>query len=298
VTALVRYQADLWNSFEGGYSMKTRAPSLYELYAWSTNKMGAEMNGWGGDGNMYIGNNNLKPETAHTLSVTYDLHEARPTKDGGGNGDWELKVTPYYSYVEDYIDVRKCTASDTHGAMGAKCNPQNAKGAVELIYVNQDAQIFGADLYARVPLMRSFDYGKLSLVGIAGYDRGMNLSRGGNLYHMMPLNAKLTLEHKLGNWSSAAEMVMVSNKDEVEAERRELQTPGYALVNLRSSYQWENIRFDLGVENLFNQQYYSPLGGAYLGEQAAGKAGWMGTGSFEPLAGMGRNIYGGITVKF
>ena len=168
---------------------------------------------------------------------------------------------------------------------------------VALQYVNQDAEIFGADLYGRMPLARSDEYGKFSLVGIAGYDRGINLATGGGLYHMMPLNAKLTLEHRLGNWSSAAELQLVDNKYDVETVRNELQTPGYALVNLRSSYQWGNVRFDLGVENLFNQQYYSPLGGAYLSYSAA-KAGESGTGPFEPLAGMGRNVYAGITVKF
>jgi iron complex outermembrane recepter protein len=84
----------------------------------------------------------------------------------------------------------------------------------------------------------------------------------------------------------------------VESVRNELQTPGYALVNMRSSYQWGQVRFDLGVENLFNQQYYSPLGGAYLGDQAAGNAGWRDLGSFTPLAGAGRNVYAGVTIKF
>ena len=38
-TALARYEADLWSTYEGGYSMKTRSPSLYERYDWSTNAM-------------------------------------------------------------------------------------------------------------------------------------------------------------------------------------------------------------------------------------------------------------------
>ena len=307
-TALARYEANLWTTYEGGYSMKTRAPSLYELYDWSTHSMAAMMNGWAGDGNMYVGNINLKPETAHTLSLSYGVHDGASFKDGGSlkdsgaSKDWELKVTPYYSYVEDYIDVERCTIDPSVGSRcaGGKNAAHNAtatSGVVALQYVNQDAEIFGADLYGRMPLARSDEYGKFSLVGIAGYDRGINLATGGGLYHMMPLNAKLTLEHRLGNWSSAAELQLVDNKYDVETVRNELQTPGYALVNLRSSYQWGNVRFDLGVENLFNQQYYSPLGGAYLSYSAA-KAGESGTGPFEPLAGMGRNVYAGITVKF
>ena len=169
---------------------------------------------------------------------------------------------------------------------------------MELQYVNQDAEIFGADLYGRMPLFHSDEYGKFALEGVAGYDRGINLVTGGGLYHMMPLNAKMTLEHKLGNWSNAAELQLVDNKNDVETVRNELQTPGYALVNLRSSYQWGQVRFDLGVENLFNQQYYSPLGGAYLGNEAAGHAGWRTRDRSTPLAGMGRTVYAGVTVKF
>ncbi|MGO9171481.1 MAG: TonB-dependent receptor domain-containing protein, partial [Rhodomicrobium sp.] len=298
-TALARYQADLWSTYEGGFSMKTRSPSLYERYDWSTFPMAAMMNGWAGDGNFYVGNINLKPETAYTLSFSYDWHDGVSIKDGPSK-DWELKITPYYSYVANYIDVRRCGAADTQLPAGwSMCGTQtNTSGAVELIYVNQDAEIFGADLYGRMPLHYSDEYGKFSLVGVAGYDRGINLVTGGGLYHMMPLNAKLTLEHKLGNWSSAAELQLVDAKTDVETVRNELQTPGYALVNLRSSYQWGQVRFDLGVENLFNQQYYSPLGGAYLGNSAAGLPGNYDTGPFTPLAGMGRNIYGGITIKF
>ena len=90
-TALARYQADLWTAFEGGYSMKTRSPSLYERYDWSTNAMAAEMNGWAGDGNRYVGNINLKPETAHTLSVSYDCTMPALTRTAAATGTGSLK---------------------------------------------------------------------------------------------------------------------------------------------------------------------------------------------------------------
>ncbi len=295
-TALARYEADLWDTYEGGFSMKTRSPSLYERYDWSTNAMAAMMNGWAGDGNYYVGNINLKPETAYTLSFSYDVHDGASFKDSASNKDWELKITPYYSYVADYMDVRRCTGADTRLTVMTLCGTQtNTSGPVELIYVNQDAEIFGADISGRMPLLYTDAYGKFSLVGVAGYDRGINLVTGGGLYHMMPFNAKLTIEHKLGNWSSTAELQLVDAKTDVETVRNELETRGYALVNLRSSYQWGQVRFDLGVENLFNKQYYSPLGGAYLGNAAASS---YGAGPFTPLAGMGRNIYAGVTVKF
>ena len=39
------------------------------------------MIGWFGDGNGYVGNLNLKPETAHTISVTGQWSD--PTKRSG-----------------------------------------------------------------------------------------------------------------------------------------------------------------------------------------------------------------------
>ena len=58
------------------------------------------MIGWFGDGNGYVGNLNLKPETAHTIALTGQWSD--PTQKV-----WNVKLTPYYSYVQDYIDVER-----------------------------------------------------------------------------------------------------------------------------------------------------------------------------------------------
>jgi iron complex outermembrane receptor protein len=58
----------------------------------------------------------------------------------------------------------------------------------------------------------------------------------------------------------------VSAKDEVSRVRNEVQTPGYTLLNLRSSFAWKNGRLDLALENALNKFYLLPLGGAYLGQ--------------------------------
>ena len=100
-SALLRYEPDPISQFELGFARKTRSPNLYERYAWSTSAMGMNMIGWFGDGNGYVGNVDLKPEKAHTVSFTAGWHDA-------AQKIWEFKVTPYYSYVQDYIDVDRC----------------------------------------------------------------------------------------------------------------------------------------------------------------------------------------------
>jgi len=39
LTALARYEPNRYTTFEMGYARKTRAPNLYERYAWSTDWM-------------------------------------------------------------------------------------------------------------------------------------------------------------------------------------------------------------------------------------------------------------------
>lgn len=105
VTALARYTPLATLSLEFGYAHKTRSPNLYERYAWSTNAMAMVMNNFVGDGNGYVGNLDLDPEKAHTLSGTVDWHAV--------DRRWEFKVTPYYTHVTDYIDAKRCVGSGT-----------------------------------------------------------------------------------------------------------------------------------------------------------------------------------------
>ena len=56
------------------------------------------MIGWFGDGNYYVGNVGLKPEIAHTVSGTAAWHD-RARKA------WEIKLTPYVTHIQDYVDV-------------------------------------------------------------------------------------------------------------------------------------------------------------------------------------------------
>jgi iron complex outermembrane receptor protein len=62
--------------FEAGFARKSRSPNLYQRYLWSTQPMAMLMNNFVGDGNGYVGNLDLKPEVAHTVSASGDWHDA------------------------------------------------------------------------------------------------------------------------------------------------------------------------------------------------------------------------------
>ncbi|QFY89041.2 TonB-dependent receptor [Magnetovirga frankeli] len=290
LTAMARFTPDDTRSIEFGYSRKTRSPNLYERYAWSTHGMSMRMINWAGDANGYVGNLNLEPEVAHSLSATFNLHDPDQTR-------WGLSITPYYTYVDDYIDAARC---DRGGAApNNACTAANMSGSDKYVYlefVNQSAILKGLDISGHATLAEGTALGTITLNGLLNVVDGENDTTGDNLYNIMPLNAKLSLNQELGNWNSSLELVLVDSKDDVSATRNEMQTDGYALVNLRGSYQYKQARFDFGVENLFDRNYDHPLGGAYMGEgqTMAGTAVPWGT----PVPGMGRSVYAGVQVDF
>jgi iron complex outermembrane receptor protein len=166
--------------------------------------------------------------------------------------------------------------------------------------VNQSAHLYGADVSGRWLLASMENFGAFKVSGVMSYVDGRNETTHDNLYNIMPLNAKFSLEQKLGGWTNVAEVKLVSEKDDVQAVRKELRTPGYGLLNLYSSYEWKQVRFDVGVENVFDKLYYHPLGGAYVGQGATMSSGTTaGTPQYgTSVPGMGRSINLGLTLKF
>ena len=274
VTALARYTHDANLDIEFGVARKVRSPNLYERYTWSTWSMAAVMNNFVGDGNGYVGDIDLEPEKAHTVSATLDWHAA--------DRSWQIRATPYYTRVSDFIDAIK--------------RPGWAPDQFNVLqYANQSARLCGIDLSGQVPLGQN-DWGSWGLQGLINYTDGKNRDTGDDLYNIMPLNGKLTLTQDRGGWSNAVELVMVDDKDDVSEVRNEIETSGYALVHLRGSHAWKTVRVDFGVENLFDRSYDLPTGGTYTGQ------GWtMGINRIPwgtAVPGMGRSFYAGVNVQF
>ena len=276
-SAQATFTPDLASSYEFALARKVRSPNLYERYSWGRGSMAMTMTNWFGDGNGYVGNIDLKPETAYTAAFTADWH-------GGGEEGWFLRVNPYYSKVDNYIDVDVLASFHPYMKMGANGNL--------LRFANHDAKLYGANLTWQLPLASSARWGRFMATGNAAYTRGKR-SDGGDLYRMMPFNALLAVEHKLGAWSSRIETKIVARKDKVDARRFEPETGGYALVNLRSSVALSKMAsLSAGVSNLFNRAYADPLGGVYLsGLKANG-------GALQALPAEGRSIDLGLQLKF
>jgi iron complex outermembrane receptor protein len=301
VTALARYTPDSTQQYELGFARKTRAPSLYERFAWSrgsvmgmgamamTMPMSMFMNNWYGDGNGYVGNNNLNPEVAYTVSGTANWHDANQE-------NWDVKITPFYTYVDNYIDAGFCqkangvTCNNTGNNLNSTVH-MGGNGGVRLLQLgNYNAQLVGVNASGSKMLLATDSYGSLSTRGILSYVRGQNLTSNDNLYQQMPLNSILDLDYKWGGWGATIETQLVAPKKTVQQIRLEPKTAGYALLNLRTHYDWKYLRVDAAIENVLDKNYSLPLGGVYLGE----KPGIGGT----PVPGYGRSFNVGLTVTY
>lgn len=276
VTALVRYEPDDTSTNEFGYARKTRSPNLYERYSWSTSTMNSRMINWFGDANGYVGNLDLKPEVAHTISTSVGLHDA-------GRREWAIKATPYFTYIADYIGVDFVTNTSSSGSVFPL-----------LKFANHDAMMGGIDLSGSTVVARDTTLGDFRLKGSVGWLHGEMVNTGKAMYHVMPINGKATLEQSLGGWTSAVEAELVGTKAGVDPLRREPKTPGYALINLRGGYEWESVQLSLGIDNLFDKRYYHPLGGVDYADWR--RNGW--TGQVGALAAPGRSFNAGVTVTF
>lgn len=284
-TALARYTPDLGHTYEVGFARKAHSPNLYQRYVWSTQPMATLMNNFAGDGNGYIGNLTLRPEVAHTVSGSADWHSSDEV-------EWGLKTTAYLTQVQDYIDVQRCN----FGQCGGVANTATTNGFVNVQYVNQSARLYGLDLSGYLQLFHSSEYGTLTVKGLLNYVVGHNETTGDNLYNIMPLNLKASLIHQINRWTHTAEVLLVADKSRVSSVRNEVPTAGYGLLNLRSSYEWQNNRLDFGIENVLDRAYTLPLGGAYVGQGASMTSGAIPWGVGVP--GMGRSVNVTFTLRF
>jgi iron complex outermembrane recepter protein len=98
--------------------------------------MALTMNNFVGDGNGYLGDPYLKEEIANKVSANLEWHSR--------NRETAIRFSPYYSYVEDYIDaVQWNTVTNLPAA------PRTANQFVMMKFMNEDAVLYGFDMSAR-----------------------------------------------------------------------------------------------------------------------------------------------------
>ena len=275
LTLLMRYEVNDQTDLEFGLAQKVRSANLYEALPWSSWTMAASMNNLVGDGNGYVGNLDLKPEQARTLSASLTWHSE--------NDAHQIIVNPYITRVDDYID-----------AVGLGTSWRASQFNV-LKYQNQQAELKGVDLTLSSSLANNAS-GAWQLAGTLSFIDAENTDTGAGLYNIVPMQGRLALSHSLAGWDNSLEWVFAGDKDEVSSIRNEMTTKDYSLVNLRLSHTWEALRLDLGVENLLDEFYFLPAGGTYVAQGMTMSINGIPYGVGVP--GMGRSLYAGASYSF
>jgi len=212
-------------SLYAGIGIKNRAPSYQERYLW----MPMESTGGLADGNTYIGNINLKSETAQQV----DLGLTYQTK--------ELMIAPhvFYQSIDDYIQGTKVAGKD------------------HLKFTNVDAKLYGIDLNGYYHITD-----QVELSTIISYVQGERRDIDDNLYRIAPLNGQVNISYHADDWMFKSSLVMAAKQDDVSVTNNEQKTAGYGVVNLDAQYYASNdLTLRLGIDNIFDKNYQNHLGG-------------------------------------
>jgi iron complex outermembrane receptor protein len=214
----------------------------------------------------WVGNPDLDPEQHNQI----DLGLSQTTE----SFQWQANV--WYDQVQDYIlqdDAKNQTAAT------ATDNRQ--------IYVNVDAELYGATLQG---LYSATD--NLDLSGQLSTTQGRNTTDHRNLAMMPPVNGQLSAQYYANKWNAGARFNFALEQSNIDKdytpEATHGKTPAWSTVDLFANYAInKTFSASAGVDNLFNQAYYSHL-------------------SYDPIDGSnlihtnepGRNLWAKVTAKF
>ena len=252
---------------------KTRMPSYVERYAW----LPTGASGGLADGNTYVGDLHLEPETADSIEAGFDWR---------GDSVY-VRPTVFYRRVDDFIQGVAYDATpgviDTPVEMVSMMNGD----ATPLRFANVDAEFFGVDADFGWQLSRAW-----RIDGVASLVKGDRRDIDEPLYRMAPARLLLDLTYEQADWSVSLESQFVAEQDRVSATNSEQATDGYAVFGANLDwYARDNILVTLGVENLFDETYERHLSGYNRvagGDVAVG----------DRLPGQGRGAYARISAAF
>ena len=247
-------------------SRKTRVPSLLERFAW----LPTEASDGLADGNIYVGNQALKPEVAYAVEVGFDFN--RPA--------FTFRPTAYYRRGDDFIQGTPFDATvgvlDTPVEMVANMNGD----PTPLTFRNVDAEFYGVDLDFTVrPIAR------VIIDGTVNYVRGMRRDIDDDLYRVPPLNGRISIAYEADRFAFGGELTGAADQNAVSISNDEDTSEGYVIAGLFTQVSLsDNVKLEAGVENIFDTFYQPHLAGRNRVEASDVPLG-------ERLPGYGRGVW-------
>ena len=276
VTALTSVRLSPAHTLNFGLAQKNRAPNLYERYSWGRGMMATTMIGWFGDGNGYVGDINLKPETARTASVEYQFNSP--------NNAFSARLKPFYTQIEDFIDA------NVIGTFNRTESPASARNLLQFVNLNATMAGVDAGLNYRVETQ---SYGNFEFGWAMSWIKGERDDTNEPLYQIMPLTHAVNVSHGYERFTTSLRVHLVSAKNRVDPRRLEQRTGAYQLVDLDFTYAFSDATISLSIENLFDEYYDLPLGGVSVAEYRKNPE-----FGFNQVAGKGRSLNIGFSYRF
>lgn len=222
---------------------KERVPSVLERFGWLPTEASFGL----ADGNIYVGNLALRPETAWIAELGFDY-----------GSDWlTFRPTLYYRRIDNFVQGVPFDAT-----IGVIDNPVEAVAAMSgdatpLRFANTDAELFGADVDFSIRPVAQIEFaGTVSVV------RGQRRDIVDELYRVPPANLRLSATWTNERLTLGGETFVAARQHHVSTSNGEAPTDGYATIGLFARYAFaESIAIESGVENLFNAQYQPHLSG-------------------------------------
>lgn len=279
IDAVIKLDYALSNTVgvELGLARKVRSPSYIERFLW----IPLEVNAGLGDGNNYIGNINLDPETSYQVELGLNWNTQRTY----------LSPRVYYRRVDDYIQ-----GTATTNASAITFSTMAAGDPTPLVFSNVDAEIYGFDTGWGVEITEHW-----KLDGILSYTRGKRRDIDDNLFRIAPLNSNIALTHHRETWSAMIEGVFVNSQDKISdtitldtanANNSNSETSGYILMNFSAKWAVKHgLTLNMGVENILDKNYANHLSGF---NRVSGSD--VAIGSRVP--GVGRNAFASINYQW
>mgnify|MGYP001074190034 CR=1 FL=1 len=249
------------------FARKNRVPSLLERFGWLPTEASFGL----ADGNIYVGNLDLDPETAWIAEAGFDFE----------TDIFSLRPTLFYRRVDNFIQGVPVDATvgvvDSPVEMIAAMNGDTTP----LRFDNVDAELYGADLDFSIRPINQFE-----ISGTASYVRGKRRDIDDDLYRIAPPNLRLSAVWQQDRLSFGAELFAAASQDRVSLSNDEETSDAYAVVGLFGRYRiTEGIAIEAGVENLLDEEYQPHLSGRSrvgasdvpVGERmpGAGRGGWI-----------------------
>jgi iron complex outermembrane receptor protein len=250
-----------------GVGEKNRMPMYQELYLW----LPMQATGGLADGNVYVGDVNLRPETALQFEVGLTFKND------------VIRFTPqvYYHDLTDYIQG----VVDNRPAVNMAATMMGQDRVLR--FANVDGSIVGFD----AELVWSID-DNWRLRSVMSMVRGERSDIDDPLYRIMPDNIQSQLTYTSESWQVSLELELYDDQSRVSEQLRELATAGYGLVNVFGDYQLsEDITLTFGINNLLDKTYFGHLVGV---NRTANNIVLPG----ERVPGIGRDFYFSLDYRF